>query len=189
MADDERDDGHRSRRNFRGGCGVVRAVKKAALALIPVVTLLAAGCLGNSSARVSASAPATPPPSSARQGLSIGPHPVVDRRTRQRLLAEWRVAVSTAQEMYGPAGGIAFLPPQPLASALRRANPAIPIVAVTAGAGPKSSLVRDVFVVPTGNVQRLDIATVAADGSYVHLVAVDRHAPRFKFGSLLRGGL
>jgi hypothetical protein len=38
-------------------------------------------------------------------------------------------------------------------------------------------------------VHRLDIATIAADGGYVHLVALDRHAPRFTFGSLPRGGL
>jgi hypothetical protein len=164
-------------------------VKKATVAVVPFVTLLAAGCLGNSAARVQASSPASTHASSAPQALSIGPHPVVDRRSRRRLLAEWRVAVRTARVMYGPTGGIAFLPPRRLASALRRANPAIPVVAVTPRAGPKSSLVRDVFVVPTVNVQRLDIATVAADGSYVHLVAVDRPAPRFRFGSLLRGGL
>jgi hypothetical protein len=134
-------------------------VKKAVGTVVPFVVLLAAGCLGNSAA--SAPSTGTVPTHAASaaepQGLSIGPHPVVDARTWDRLLAEWRVAVSTAQVVYGPAGGIGFLPPRRLASTLHRANPAIPVIPLTSG--------------------------------YVHLVAVDRHAPRFTFGSLLRGGL
>lgn len=156
-----------------------------------LVGLLATGCLGSSTASGPSSHPAREQASSppASQGLSTGTHPVVDSGTRHRLLAEWRVAVKTAQMMHGPTGGIGFLPPQQLASAMRRANPTIPVVPLTTGSGPKSSLVRYVFVVPTSSVRRLDIATVAADGYYVHLVAVDRHAPRLRFGPLVRRGV
>jgi hypothetical protein len=156
-----------------------------------VVALLVTGCLGSSTAGRPSSHPASEqaPSSSATQGLSTGTHPVVDSRTRHRLLAEWRVAVKTAQVMYGPRGGIGFLPPRQLASAMRRANPTIPVLALTTGSGPKSSLVRYIFVVPTSNVHRLDIAAVAANGYYVHLVAVDRHAPLLRARSLVRGGV
>jgi hypothetical protein len=41
-----------------------------------------------------------------------------------------------------------------------------------------------VFILPDSTANRLDIATAAADGSFVHLVAVGVHAPRFEFAAL-----
>jgi hypothetical protein len=90
--------------------------------------------------------------------------------------------------MYGPSGGIGFLRPRPLAAVMRRANPHIPVIAWTADSAPHSMLGYHVFVLSTSSAHRLDLAAVAADGRYVHLIAVDRHAPRFRVAPLVHAG-
>lgn len=83
--------------------------------------------------------------------------------------------------LYGPRGGIAFLAPRQLASAMRRAHPGIP---ATASFGPKAGLARRVVFVLSPTALELDIATVAADGRAVHLLAIGYHRPHFKFAAL-----
>jgi hypothetical protein len=153
-------------------------MRKVPVMLVLVVGLPGAGCLGNSSAN----APA--PRAHARSAspvLSGGHRPVLDAATRHRLLVEWHVAVRTAQVLYGPTGGIGFLPPRQLASAMRRAHPSIP---ATASFGTNDTLVPRVVFVLSPTALRLDIATVAADGRYVHLTAVGRHRRHFEFAPL-----
>ncbi len=65
---------------------------------------------------------------------------------------------------------------------MNRNNPSIPATANLNATNSLNHLF--VFVLPDSTDNRLDIATVAADGHYVHLIAVGEHAPRFEFGAV-----
>lgn len=65
---------------------------------------------------------------------------------------------------------------------LRRAHQSIP---VTTNLNATMSLdTRFVFVLSDSTSGRLDIATAAPDGHYVHLIAVGTHNLQFKVGGL-----
>jgi hypothetical protein len=153
-------------------------VKNAALAA--VVAVVASGCLGNSSANG--------PPSTASRtgsGASRGAA-VLDPGTRARLLAEYRAGRVRNRCPKGslcpaPYPGVFWKGPL-LVEEMNRANPSI--LATRNLNGTMSLESRLVFVLPDSNSRRLDIATAAADGRYVHLIAVGRHPPEFRFGAL-----
>ena len=117
-----------------------------------------------------------PPHPTASSGVPAG----LDPATRRRLLAEWRVAVKTGGSA-GP-GSLVFLSPSQLVPILNRVNASIP--ATTSLNATMSLDHRVVFVLSDSTARRLDIATAARNGRYVHLIAVGSRPPRFKFAAL-----
>ncbi len=148
--------------------------------MVLAVALLVSGCVGGSSAHVApaarASVATTPPVTGT----------VLDSATRGRLLAEYR---ASRIRISCPPGSLC--PQRPLGrfwtggaliEILNRAHPAIP---ATSDLNATLSLDdRIVFVLPDSTANRLDLATAAADGRYVHLIAVGRGRPRFRFGAI-----
>ncbi|HEY3765164.1 MAG TPA: hypothetical protein VGL44_08390 [Gaiellales bacterium] len=110
----------------------------------------------------------------------------LDSATQGRLLAEYRAArvrVSCPPGSRCPATAAGrFWTGRGLLRVLHRNHPSI---AATDDMDATLSLdIRIVFVLPDSTAHRLDLATVAADGRYVHLIAVGARPPRFRFGAL-----
>lgn len=108
---------------------------------------------------------------------------MLDRATKERLLAEYRASrASCPKDSYCILIVGRFWTGGALLVRLHRAHPTIP---ATRNLNATLSLdKRFVFVLPDSTAHRLDLATAAADGSYVHLIAVGTGAPRFRFAAL-----
>jgi hypothetical protein len=156
-------------------------MKTRSLALVTAVALVATGCFGGSSAKAPPSAASSTRPSST-PGVSSGTVPVLDPATRARLLAEYRAGrirydcpPGTLCPYYPP--GV-FWTGRALLAAMNRVNPT---VQERQGSVLGDSQSPVVYVLADSTANRLDIATAAADGHYVHLVAVGKLPPQFEF--------
>ncbi len=103
--------------------------------------------------------------------------------TKDRLLAEYRASrYSCPKHAFCIFYVGQFWTGGVLLVRLHRVHPTIP---VTRNLDATLSLdSRFVFVLPDSTPYRLDLATAAADGSYVHLIAVGTRPPRFRFAAL-----
>jgi PASTA domain len=118
-------------------------------------------------------------------GGTTGAGAVLDATTSARLLTEYRGSLIPPC----PAGSLCpvrprgvFLTGRVLIHVLHRTHPSIP---ATTDMNETLSLDgRVVFVLADSSASRLDLATAAADGSYVHLIAVGTRPPRFRLGGL-----
>lgn len=151
----------------------------ALVVLVLAASPIASGCLGGSPAKVGTT------PGSVR-AIAPAAGAVLDAATRGRLLAEYR---ASRIRISCPSGSRCPQPPpgrfwtgSGLLRVLHRDHPSI---AATDDLNATLSLdIRIVFVLPDSTANRLDLATAAADGRYVHLIAVGHGRPRFRFGAL-----